>query len=72
VDYAFHVILTDVNPSSLSELPDLINQDGVSSFKMYMAYPGVLMVDDAAIFKTMRQRWGAMAAWLISMRKMGW
>jgi dihydropyrimidinase len=55
VDYAFHVILTDVNPGSLSELPDLINQDGVSSFKMYMAYPGVLMVDDAAIFKTMRQ-----------------
>lgn len=55
VDYAFHVILTDVNESSLSELPDLINQDGVSSFKMYMAYPGVLMVDDAAIFKTMRR-----------------
>lgn len=55
VDYAFHVILTEVNKSSLAELPDLINQDGVSSFKMYMAYPGVLMVDDAAIFKTMRQ-----------------
>lgn len=55
VDYAFHVILTDVNPSSLAELPDLINQDGVSSFKMYMAYPGVLMVDDADIFKTMRK-----------------
>jgi dihydropyrimidinase len=47
--------LTDVNPSSLAELPDLINQDGVSSFKLYMAYPGVLMVDDAAIFKTMRK-----------------
>jgi dihydropyrimidinase len=55
VDYAFHVILTDVNPGSLAELPDLINQDGVSSFKMYMAYPGVLMVDDADIFKTMRK-----------------
>ncbi|MFZ4641549.1 MAG: dihydropyrimidinase [Nodosilinea sp.] len=55
VDYAFHVILTDVNPGSLGELPDLINQDGVSSFKLYMAYPGVLMVDDAAIFKTMRR-----------------
>ena len=55
VDYAFHVILTDVNRDSLAELPDLINQDGVSSYKLYMAYPGVLMVDDAAIFKTMRQ-----------------
>ena len=55
VDYAFHVILTDVNRDSLAELPDLINQDGVSSYKLYMAYPGVMMVDDAAIFKTMRQ-----------------
>lgn len=55
VDYAFHVILTDVNPSSLSELPSLIENDGVSSFKMYMAYPGVLMVDDADIFRTMRK-----------------
>lgn len=55
IDYAFHVILTDINKGSLAELPDLINHDGVSSFKMYMAYPGVLMVDDAAIFKTMRQ-----------------
>lgn len=55
VDYAFHVILTDVNRDSLAELPDLIHQDGVSSYKLYMAYPGVMMVDDAAIFKTMRQ-----------------
>jgi hypothetical protein len=44
----------------------------VSSFKLYMAYPGVLMVDDAAIFKTMRQSGGATAAWSISMPKMGW
>lgn len=54
VDYGFHVILTDVNAGALSELPGLINNDGISSFKMFMAYPGVLMVDDAAIFKTMR------------------
>ncbi|MBD2070327.1 dihydropyrimidinase [Leptolyngbya sp. FACHB-671] len=55
VDYGFHIILTEVTPDSLSELPDLINQDGVSSFKMFMAYPGVLMVDDAGIFRTMRK-----------------
>ncbi|MEO0828534.1 MAG: dihydropyrimidinase [Cyanobacteria bacterium J06642_9] len=55
VDYGFHVILTDVTPEALSELPDLINQDGVSSFKLYMAYPGVLMVDDADIYRTMRK-----------------
>lgn len=55
IDYAFHVIITNATPAALAELPDLINQDGVSSFKMYMAYPGVLMVDDAAIFRTMRK-----------------
>lgn len=55
VDYAFHAILTEVTPAVLAELPDMIERDGVSSFKMYMAYPGVLMVDDAAIFKTMRR-----------------
>ncbi|MEM6434637.1 MAG: dihydropyrimidinase [Cyanobacteria bacterium P01_D01_bin.115] len=55
VDYGFHVILTDVNRESLAELPDLINHDGISSYKLYMAYPGVLMVDDAAIYRTMRK-----------------
>ena len=55
VDYGFHVILTDVNPGSLAELPDLINRDGISSYKLYMAYPGVLMVDDADIYRTMRK-----------------
>jgi dihydropyrimidinase len=55
IDYGFHVILTDVNKESLAALPDLINQDGVSSFKLYMAYPGVLMVDDADIYRTMRK-----------------
>jgi dihydropyrimidinase len=55
VDYGFHVILTDVNPAALSELPDIINGDGVSSFKLYMAYPDVLMVDDADIYRTMRK-----------------
>lgn len=54
IDLGFHLILTDPRPEVLSELPDLINQDGVSSFKMFMAYPEILMVDDAAIFRTMR------------------
>ena len=45
IDYGFHSILTDVSPEALSELPDLVNRDGVSSFKLYMAYPDVLMVE---------------------------
>ena len=55
VDYSLHMILTDVRPEVLSELPDLIEADGVSSFKMFMAYPDILMVDDASIFRTMRK-----------------
>ncbi len=55
IDYGFHSILTDVNPAALSELPDLVNKDGVSSVKLYMAYPEVLMVDDADIYRTMRK-----------------
>ncbi|MGI9204548.1 MAG: dihydropyrimidinase [Woeseiaceae bacterium] len=55
VDYGFHSILTDVNEAALSELPDMVNREGVSSFKLYMAYPDVLMVDDADIYRTMRK-----------------
>lgn len=54
VDYGFHLIVTDAAPEQLSELPDLVNYDGVSSFKMFMAYPGILMMDDASIFRAMR------------------
>ncbi|PSB17150.1 dihydropyrimidinase [filamentous cyanobacterium CCP2] len=55
VDFSFHIILTDITPETLTELPDLINNDGISSFKMFMAYPGVLMVSDADIFRSMRK-----------------
>jgi len=53
IDYGFHLILTDADAQHFGELPDLV-YEGVSSFKMFMAYPGVLMMDDAAIFRAMR------------------
>src|SRR5690242_15202349 len=52
IDYGFHLILTDLPDDRLQGLPDLIRQ-GVSSFKLFMAYPGVFLVDDATIFKAM-------------------
>ncbi len=55
IDFSFHLILTDVPPSVLSELPDIIERDGITSFKMFMAYPDILMVDDASIYRTMRK-----------------
>lgn len=54
VDFGFHLILTDMATERYRELPDLIHQEGISSFKMFMAYPGILMSDDATIFRTMR------------------
>ncbi len=51
-DYGFHLIVTDLPDSRLPELKKMIDQ-GVSSFKLFMAYPGVFLVDDGTIFKAM-------------------
>src|SRR5271168_2312842 len=44
IDYAFHMIMTDVNDRTTVEMQRVVDQ-GVTSFKMFMAYPGVLFVD---------------------------
>lgn len=54
VDYSFHMIVTDLPHERTGELKQLINNEGVTSFKLFMAYPGVLLVDDATIFRAMR------------------
>jgi dihydropyrimidinase len=54
VDVGAHMIVLDVNEQSLGDMKMLINREGVTSFKLFMAYPGVLMVDDGALFKAMR------------------
>ncbi len=54
IDYGFHVIVTSVEEQTLADMQHAIRHEGVSSFKMFMAYPGSVMVDDAAIFKAMR------------------
>jgi len=53
IDYGFHMITTDMPRERLSEMKKLIDQEGVTSFKLFMAYPGVLLVDDATIFRAM-------------------
>jgi dihydropyrimidinase len=59
-DYAFHMIMTDVNDGTVEEMGQLV-KEGITSFKMFMAYPGVLMVDDGQIFRGM-QRAGEIGA----------
>jgi len=53
-DYAFHCIITDLGDAQLEEMGELV-REGVSSFKLFMAYPGVFMLDDATIFRAMSQ-----------------
>jgi dihydropyrimidinase len=52
-DYAFHCIVTDVSAGQLSEMNDLV-REGVTSFKLFMAYPGVFMLDDGSIFRALQ------------------
>ncbi len=55
IDYAFHMIVLDLNDQVYDEMHRLATHDGLTSFKLFMAYPGVLMVDDGTIFKVMLQ-----------------
>jgi dihydropyrimidinase len=54
VDYSLHMIITDLPDAHLEDMNDMV-REGLTSFKLFMAYPNVLMVDDATIFRAMRQ-----------------
>jgi dihydropyrimidinase len=54
IDYGLHMIVTDLGDAGLEDMDDLV-REGVASFKLFMAYPNVLMVDDATIFKALQQ-----------------
>ncbi|WP_375388007.1 dihydropyrimidinase [uncultured Amnibacterium sp.] len=53
VDYGFHQIVGGVDAEALATLPRLIDE-GISSFKLFMAYPGVFYADDAQILRAMQ------------------
>jgi dihydropyrimidinase len=52
VDYGFHMIATDLPATQLHEMKRIVTE-GVTSFKLFMAYPGVLLLDDQSIFRAM-------------------
>ncbi|MFQ5704677.1 MAG: dihydropyrimidinase [Gemmatimonadales bacterium] len=52
IDYGFHLIITDLNDETEKEM-DAMVKEGVTSFKLFMAYPGVFMLDDASIFRAL-------------------
>lgn len=54
-DYAFHVVVTDFNEKVRSEIQELVEKDGVTSFKTFMAYKGALMIDDRQMIGLMNE-----------------
>jgi dihydropyrimidinase len=54
LDYGFHMIMSDVTDDTLAEMDQLV-EEGVPDFKLFTAYPGVFLSDDAAIFRAMQQ-----------------
>ncbi|MGA8938555.1 MAG: dihydropyrimidinase [Acidobacteriaceae bacterium] len=58
VDFSLHMAVTDLGPGDgaqgLREMEEMV-AEGISSFKLFMAYPGVLMIDDGLMFKVMQK-----------------
>ena len=54
IDYSFHMIVTDMPLNRLDEMERLA-EAGITSYKLFMAYPGVLYVDDGTLYRAFRQ-----------------
>jgi dihydropyrimidinase len=55
IDYGFHMIVTELEDAGLGEMDRMVRDEGITSFKLFMAYPGVFMVDDQTIFRALRR-----------------
>ena len=54
-DYSFHVAITDYNDIAKNDLKDIIEKEGITSFKTFMAYKGSLMIDDSQMLDIMNE-----------------
>jgi dihydropyrimidinase len=54
-DYSFHMAVTDFNEDTKKEIKDIIEKEGISSFKTFMAYKGALMIDDRQMIGLMQE-----------------
>ncbi|MCM3760105.1 dihydropyrimidinase [Alkalihalobacillus oceani] len=53
IDYGFHLMIGEVNQNVLEEIPLVIEEEGITSFKVFMAYKNVFQADDETLFKTL-------------------
>lgn len=54
IDYGFHQIIGSVDADSLAAMDSLLDE-GISSYKLFMAYPGVFYSDDAQVLRAMQK-----------------
>jgi len=54
-DYSFHMAVTDFNDNTRTEVKKMIEQEGIVSFKTFMAYKGALMIDDRQMIGLMEE-----------------
>jgi dihydropyrimidinase len=55
IDYSYHMAITDFGPNTPAEMREVVEQHGITSFKVFMAYKGALMVDDGQLYEIMRE-----------------
>lgn len=54
-DYSFHMAVTDFNQNTKKEISEMIEKEGITSFKTFMAYKGALMIDDGQMVQLMEE-----------------
>jgi dihydropyrimidinase len=55
IDYGFHMILGGVDDDTLAAMDTLVEREGITSFKLFMAYPGVFYSDDGKVLQAMQK-----------------
>ena len=54
-DYSFHMAVTDFNEDTKAEIRTMVEEEGITSFKTFMAYKGALMIDDRQMVGLMQE-----------------
>ncbi|KAA9008388.1 dihydropyrimidinase [Paenibacillus spiritus] len=54
IDYSFHLMVSELNDRVLAELPGIIENEGITSLKVFMAYKNTFQADDGTLFKTLQ------------------
>ena len=54
-DYTYHMAITNFGPNTAAEMREVVEKHGITSFKVFMAYKGAIMVDDGQLYQVMKE-----------------